>query len=258
MTEEAQQAVTQNQEGVGTIAETTTTAPDPKKQVIHTVQNPTEDEVVALRASIEEKFPTDVITTLVNFNFKKSTDKDTGIETIRTPVQLVVPYPSAQGIVAILEMGPESKELQLLMEAIETVVNSAARDIIADDVNLNAATFPVDKISWTAIAHMPKAQRRGGGIPKEVWEAFATDYMDVMPEATGKNMEQVGRAVKLFMGKLAQVKTNKPVLAVLMEQLTIYVNASDSIEDFQECIAFLVQKADTFLNTSDEDLIANL
>ncbi|RLE97814.1 MAG: hypothetical protein DRJ63_08580, partial [Thermoprotei archaeon] len=189
-------------------------------------------------------------------NFKKSKDKDTGIETVRAPVQLAIPYPSVEGIVAILEAG--GKGLELLLEAMETVVNSAARDILYDAIALTAATFPVDKISWEAIANIPKVTRRGGGIPKEQWEAFAQDYIAVMPEATGKTVEQISNAAKILLNKLSAVKTNEPVLQLLVEQLALYVECSEQASEYSDCVEFLLAKAETFLNVSDEELLANL
>lgn len=227
----------------------------PKQQVI-SVENPTTEEMVALCENIKVNYDFNVITRAVKFNFKKSKDKLSGIETVRESVELALPYPSMEGIVAILEGG--GKGLELLVEAIEGVVNAAARDIIADDTALNAATFPVDKVSWEFISNMPKAQRRGGGIPKETWEGFAQDYVEVMPEVTGKTIDQVANAAKILAGKLTAVRTNEPVLQLLVEQLAVYAEASPNAEEFQDCIAFLLNKAETFLNVSPEELLANL
>lgn len=228
----------------------------PTGPVIIDVQNPSKEELAGLVENIKVNFDFDVNVKDVTFNFKKSKDKATGIETIRNPVLLAVPYPSVQGIVDILEKG--GKGLDLLIEAMETVVNQAAREVLYDDTALTAATFPVDKLSWEHIANIPKVQRRGGGIPKEVWEAFQADYIEVMPEATGKTVEQVANAAKILVGKLAAVRTNEPVLQLLVEQLAVYTEKSENIEDYKECVEFLVNKADTFLNVSPEELLANL
>ena len=192
----------------------------------------------------------------VQFNFKKTKDKETGIETIRQAVQIPIPYPSVEGIVAILEAG--GLQLELLQEAIEKVVNDAARDFLYDDVTLSAASFPLDKVTWDAISKQPKAQRRGGGIAKETWEGFVTDYVNVMPSVTGKTVEQIANAAKILLGKLAQVKTNEPVLKLLVGQLAIYADSSENVTEYQECVEFLLTKADTFLNITDEQLLANL
>jgi len=229
--------------------------PQPKTNIIE-VQNPNEEEMKGILENIKVNYDFSVVTKPVSFNFKKSTDKVSGIETIRKPVILAMPYPSIEGVVAILEKG--GKGLELLMEAIEGVVNSAARDLLYEDEKLNAATFPVDKVSWEAIANLPKAARRGGGIPKETWEAFAQDYVEVMPAITGKTLEQVANAAKILMNKLQQVRTNEPVLNLLVEQLAVYAENSPNVEEYQDCVEFLLNKADTFLNVSSEELLANL
>ena len=253
--------VTEGQAAEGTTTEAgaqvegTTATTDPKKQVVE-VKNPSEEEMKAILEHVKVNYNFDVDVKPVTFNFKKSLDKETGIETIRKPVNLAIPYPSVQGIIAILEKG--GKELELLIEVMEFTVNNEARNILYDDLTLTAATFPVDKISWEAIANLPKAQRRGGGIAKEIWEAFAQDYTEVMPAATGKTVEQVANAAKILLSKLTQVRTNEPVLQLLIEQLAVYAEASPNIEEYQDCVAFLLNKAEAYLNLSPEELLANL
>tara|TARA_R110000744_G_scaffold222789_5_gene341624 strand:- start:424 stop:1167 length:744 start_codon:yes stop_codon:yes gene_type:complete len=224
--------------------------------VVITATNPSTEEMTALLDDIKINYDFDVSTKATQFNFKKSKDKDTGIETVREPVVLAMPYPSVQGIVAILEAG--GKGLELLMDAMEGIVNTQARDLLQEDTAINAATFPVEKVSWDFISKIPKAQRRGGGIPKETWEAFGQDYVEVMPDITGKTVEQIANAAKILVSKLASVKTNEPVLNLLVAQLAVYTENSPNVEEFEECVAFLLQKADTFLNISEEDLLANL
>lgn len=220
------------------------------------VQNPTAEEMQGICKTINAKYDNLVNTQAVEFKFKKSVDKNSGIETIRTPVELAIPFVSVDGIVAILEAG--GKGLELLLEATADVVKAAARDVLYDDTKLTAATFPVDKVSWEFIANIPKVQRRGGGIPKTTWDAFAVDYCEVMPTATGKTVAQVANAAKILVGKLSQVRTNEPILTLLVAQLALYTDKSPNIEEFQECVSFLVTKADAFLNTSEEELLGNL
>jgi len=241
MTEDTNEVVTENN--------------DPKQQVI-SVENPNTEEMAALLENVKVNYNFDVRTTSTQFNFKKSKDKISGIETVRESVVLAMPYPSMEGIVAILEGG--GKGLELLVEAMESVVNAAARDLLYEDTTLNAAAFPVDKVSWEFIANMPKAQRKGGGIPKETWEGFAQDYVEVMPAVTGKTIDQVANAAKILAAKLTAVRTNEPVLQLLVEQLAVYADNSPNVEEYQDCVAFLLNKAETFLNVSEEELLANL
>lgn len=244
---EQQEAVTQDQE--------TTASPEVTQRIIE-VNNPTAEEMAGITEQILVNHDFDVVVKPTNFNFKKSKDKSTGIETVRGSVQLAMPYPSVEGIISILEKG--GKGLELLLEAMETVVNSAARELLYDDEKLNAATFPVDKVSWEFIANIPKVARRGGGIPKEVWEGFAQDYVEVMPELTGKTIEQVANAAKILAAKLSAVRTNKPVLELLVSQIAIYIENTPNAEEYQDCVAFLLNKADTFLNVSPEELLSAL
>lgn len=237
------------------VAESTEAEQNTGPQVI-AASNPTPEEMKALCENIQVNHNFKVDVKGVKFNFKKSKDKDTGIETLREPVELAVPYPSIEGIVAILENG--GKGLELLVDAVEDVITAAARDIISNDTSINATNFPIEKITWEAIANMPKAQRRGGGIPKETWEEFSQDYVEVMPAVTGKTVEQITNAAKILQNKLQQVRTNEPVLMLLQEQLAIYAENSPNFEDYKECVEFLLNKADTFLNVSPEELLANL
>lgn len=218
--------------------------------------NPGAEELVGIIGTIKANYNYDVDVRPTDFNFKKSTDKDSGIDTVRETVQIAVPYPSVQGICAILEAG--GKGLELLVEAVESITNAAVRAKLSDDYTLNASNFPVDEVSWEKIANTPKATRRGGGIPKEIWDAFELDYIEVMPGATDKGVEQVTRAAKLLKGKLTAVRTNEPVLNLLVAQLAVYADASPSANDYADCIEFLLSKADTFLNVTDEQLLDNL
>lgn len=256
----AEEAVTQENELTAADVTTVEVVVEEGKEDItrHTISvpNPTKEEMAALLEHITVNYDSKVDIKPVQFNFKKTKDKDTGIETIRQAVQIPIPYPSVEGIVDILETG--GLQLELLFEAIYKVVNDASRDFLYDDITLSAATFPLELVTWDAISKQPKAQRRGGGIAKEVWEAFAEDYVSIMPTITGKTVEQIANAAKILMGKLAQVKTNEPVLKLLVGQLAIYADSSPNVQEYQECVEFLLTKADTFLNVTDEQLLANL
>jgi hypothetical protein len=190
------------------------------------------------------------------FHFKTMKDKESGIETKRPTVELKLPIPSVEGIIAILEAG--GKQLELLQNAVEQIVVSQARSILSDNEGMTDKDFPMDQCSWEFIANMPDAEKRGRGIPKEVWEEFAADYIEVMPSVTGKTTEQVALAAKLFVTKFQQVKTNKPVIGKLREQLAIYANNSKQAENFADCIKFLDDKAEALLQADEAALLANL
>jgi len=239
----------------------TTEAPEETGPVIISVENPSTEEMAAIIKNIKDNYDFSVTPKATRFNFKRSKDKDTGIETVRSAVELPIPYPSMDGLLTIISEGqtPEGKQaLDLLMEAIESTVNAVARDMLGEDVTLSAANFPVEKLAWNVIAAMPKAQRRGGGIPKETWDDFEKDYIEVMPTAANKTISQVSLAAKILKGRLSSVKTNEVVLKMLTEQLAIYAEKTPNLEEYAEIVSFLIDKSETFLNVSEEDLLANL
>lgn len=216
---------------------------------------PTGEELATLCANIETNYNYKVNVKPVVFNFKTRKDSD-GIEVKRDSIELPIPYPSMDGIVAILQDG--GKGLELLVDAIEGIVTFQARALISDDTSINAHNLPVDKLAWEFIANMPRAERTGGGIAKEVWEAFAEDYITVMREAANKTVEQATRAAAILKGKFSSIKTNKAVLAMLVGQLAVYADNSKRVTEFANCVEFLLNKADSLLNVTDEELLASL
>lgn len=78
-----------------------------------------------------------------------------------------------------------------------------------------------------------------------------------MPSATGKSLDQITDN-EILLNKFQAVKTNKPVLKLLKDQIGIYANTSPNTEQYSDCISFLVEKADTFLNLDEAALLANL
>jgi len=185
------------------------------------------------------------------FNFKKD---EFGNK--RASVELDLPILSVEGLISVIEAG--GKGLELLLEAAADVVAAQARTLVNEKEDISQDNFPMEKITWDFIAHMPKAERRGGGISKEVWEAFAADYVAVMPAVTGKTIEQITNAAKILANKFSAVKTQKPVLSLLKSQLGLYVSNSPNAETYSECAEFLLEKAEKLLNMTDEDLLAAL
>lgn len=206
--------------------------------------------------NVQANFDNTVDKVAVKFNFRRVKDESTGLETKRPSVEIELPLLSVEGIVAAFQAG--GKQLDLIVEAVRDVQIARARELINEKEDINAENFPYAELLWETIANLPKAERRGGGIPKETWEEFAKDYLAVMPSATGKSLDQITNASKILLNKFQAVKTNKPVLKLLKDQIGIYANTSPNAEQYSDCISFLVEKADTFLSLDDAALIANL
>ncbi len=218
-------------------------------------------DVNAVAKHIETSFDFNVNVKPTTFHFKgvKTLDDEGKVVSTykRESVTLAIPYPSVQGIIDVLQKGDEN-EVALLVDAVEGVVTTQARTLITDDEDVNAKTLDVSKLSWNFIANMPKPERTGGGIPKEVWEGFGEDYKEIMPEATGKSAEAVANAAKILITKFANAKTNTAVLELLVGQLAIYMDTTGSAEMYAPCVEFLLTKADKLLNVSAEELLESL
>lgn len=189
----------------------------------------------------------------VKFNFRAN--KELG--TKRPSVSLLLKVLTLEGLVDILESGNE-KEIALVLETLQAPILSEARNQVDENEAITQDTLDNTKLTWNYISLLEPAARRGGGIPKETWEAFVADYIEVMPAVTGKTVDQVTRAASLLGSKLSSVKGNKPVLTFLREALDLYFASTSKTEEFVECYEFLVNKADSLLKASDEELLKNL
>lgn len=186
------------------------------------------------------------------FHFKKN---ELGEK--RPTVLLQVPSITLEGLVGALQ---DEKQRSFIIDIINNEIIAAARVQVNDEqkpVN-KQEDLDVGKLLIEALANEPKGERVGRGIAKELWEGFAADYISIMPAIQNKTAEQVGNAAKLFLTKLQACKTNKPVLAVMQKYLDLWFSSTPNADEFQECYSFLADKAETFLNVSDEKLLENL
>lgn len=209
-----------------------------------------------LHTEIKANFNNLVDVNETSFHFRKVKDAETGIETKRPTVTIPVPAPSVEGLIAIIEAG--GKGLELLIEAARDKVLEQAREYINDTTDVTSDNFPYSNLAWDFIANLPKAERRGGGIAKELWEDFAADYVEIMPGLTGKSKDKIEVAAKIFVSKFANAKTNKPVLKVLEGQLAIYLENTTKAEQFAPVIEWLSSKLETLIKTDETNLLLAL
>lgn len=198
-------------------------------------------------------------TTLVEnkkFGFRATKD-ELGQEKKRTPLILSYPVPTFDGLINDLA---DEKVQGYVLSLLADTIHAGVRSQIDDEEAWEKAGSVLDfsKLTVNYLANVPAAERRGGGIAKEVWADFAKNYIDTMVAATGKEVEKVEKAAAIFIAKLAPVKTNKKVIAFLDEQLDVYVSSSKEVEDFEDVIVFLKNKIATFLAADDSVLLENL
>lgn len=184
----------------------------------------------------------------VTLNFRKD-----ALGFKRPPIAFKVPRPSIEGLVNIIEKG--GAELELVFDSMlatqQAQLRALVNELIEAGANVTADVIDIAKLSWEYLASMPAKERASSVPTKELFDAFVVDYVAVMPEATGKPVEKVKLAAKIFSGKLAAVKTNKAMLAILQGQLDIWFEKTEKAEDLQEVYSYLAGKMVDLLAAED-------
>jgi hypothetical protein len=189
----------------------------------------------------------------VKFNFKsrKITDEQ-GKEIGRTKKQDAVvcdiPVLTHGEIIEVLMCA--GKEAELVFEAVSEIIVNQAREQFdeliesfgSDDTKtVSAAMLDYDKLNLSYIASIPPARRGASAITEEDWKVFFDDYLAVMVAATGKAEERIKNHINLFKSP-NKAKANKEVLAVLVDQLDIYMSSSANLEDTGTCAVRISEK----------------
>lgn len=159
--------------------------------------------------------------------------------------------PSVEGIMEMLSSGDE-KVTGLIASVVQGVVISHLRDYVDSDSDFDQAKCEAlaseGKLSIEAIANLPKSER--SMLTKENLEAFAKDYIAIMPRVTGKKEKKVVAAAGLFIERYKRVAGDNAVLTVLQEQLNTFIeNAGDEVvSKHEKALTYLVAKVEELLS----------
>lgn len=180
----------------------------------------------------------------VKFSFKKAELEGTR----RPPVQLIIPILTMHGFIEYLQKDEKIQELAL--ELVNNEIKLAARSQVDDETKpVNGQDeLDVKKLDLIYIVNQPKSERRGNVIPKEVWEAFAKNYVENMPRIANITADAATKAAQVFVQKLRPVAGNKPVIKLLGDRLKLWFTSVDdeAREEFGEIYEFLKEKVSAF------------
>lgn len=229
-------------------------------QTMNTENTVAETKTIALPEGFDNK----VEFRPYKFSFKTAIIKDDEGNEIgkskRPTVELTLPVPSVEGCIAALESG-DKKQINLILEAMENIVLSKAREVVNDKEDVSQESFPFNEITWEAIANAPEAERKGRGIPAETWKEFSADYISVMPALTGKTEKQVGAAAEILVDKFNKLRSNKDykkIVRLLVDQLAIYMSNSPNADQFMDCVVFLTEKGQKILTAEEVSVLEML
>lgn len=183
-----------------------------------------------------------------SFNFRRTKDSETGVETKRDSIVVKLAVPSVEGIVKMLEAG--GKELELLQNAVESTITDYVKSMLSDDQTITTENFPYDKVTWEVIANLPDTDRRGRGIPKELWDGFIESYIETMPSVIGRSVDVVKKQASHMANKFQILKTHEKkneVLPKFVEMLALYVNTYPEADQYSAVVEYLLKKAEEFM-----------
>jgi len=224
----------------------------------------------AITAQVQRKF---VEMKDVNFSFR-TTDVATGEivdgkpvtkEWKRPTLKAQIPHLTNPGLIVALQAGDKTTELALDM--VNQAIIDRARGIISDAIEANPAVelsqgiLDMEKLSFVAIANLPKSER-GAGIAKEAWMAFVSDYKSVMatkeavaqfPDKKARDSDTLEKHGVLLGGKFNQVRTRKDVVTQMLSFLDVWAVTSQNAEEHLACYEHLRAKGNAILQGENFD-----
>lgn len=208
--------------------------------------------------------------TSTSFNFHFRTDKirDDDGKVIGTgrkhpSFEAVLPIPTYNQLIEQLQAG--GKEAEVILDSVIAMIDAAARGQINDwretnglDKDFPVTAFDLGKLTLTAIANTPKADRAGAAISDEDWTGFLDDYTNVMTQVVGYDAKKVKLHVTHLKVQLRRVKNDKASVTKLLEFLNIWAAKSEAVDDHAECYKDLVKRAGKYLKAEERDLSSAL
>lgn len=176
-------------------------------------------------------------------------------------VSLDLPTPTIAALGAMLaNPGSFKAEIELLLSTIGDQVYRVARGQINDwrdankDGTVTAAALNYDKLSWTAIANMPKSERASSVPGDEDIKAFLASYLDVMPAALNKPKANIENHILCFTTVFKKQRGQKEILEMFQNALAVYLSTvgEEGAEDHLEVIEYFGARLDKMLKTEEK------
>lgn len=181
----------------------------------------------------------------LTFNFRT---KD-GLKRPSVGIEAIVP--TTAGLIEVLQSGDE-KKVSLISDLVIGALQGHIRTFVEQEPDFSQETYnallEAGRVDLDALANLPKSERNT--LSKEQLEDFAKDYIQYMPEITGKDVKKVSAAAGLFVERYKRVAGDNSVLAVLQEQLVTFV------EKAPEEVTAKHERALGYLGDKVEELLA--
>lgn len=166
----------------------------------------------------------------------------------RPSLTLNVVQLTALGVIAALQSGDE-KTVEYITDLVNGAQTSYLKSFVDSDIEFNQEAYEkiADQLTLEVIANLPRAERNVVG--KDDLQAFAKDYIAIMPEITGKEKVRIETAASLFVEKFKRVAGKKDALAVLKEGLETFAEKAPEQmqEDHARTLMYLLGKVEELM-----------
>jgi hypothetical protein len=182
-------------------------------------------------------------------------------------VEVDLPVPTLTALQTFLaDPTTYAKEVELLLSTITDQVYRVARGQINDfrennkDATVTAAALDYDKLSWTAIANMPKAERSSSVPSEEDVKAFLESYLQVMPAALNKPKQNIENHLVCFQTGFRKQRSSKDILEMFSQSLAIYATTVDAsvLDEHADVVSYFGNKLEKFLKSEEKITMDNL
>lgn len=209
-----------------------------------------------------EDCKTIVTETKFSFRASKVINADSTVTVIPAPpaVILELPYITTYGLQVALADDP--KVLEYAVELANSAIYLAAREQVTafyeseqgKQRQITQTDLDNSKLTILALATAPKAEYRGVGIPKELWQAFTEDYCQVMADLyPTRDADKIARQAEILAARLEPARAKPKVLEFLVGNCLAgdWWPATTRQDEFQVIFDFLSEKG-AKLRTPDE------
>ncbi len=219
----------------------------------------------------EVQVPEGMKAAMFHFRKEKTKDPETGaeLESYKHPsAKIPLPIPTREQLAEIFNApstgeGNRASEQVFVLSLIEDAFYDQARDQINEFREANARTpitaniIDYSKLSINALANMP-ASERGSKISDEDMAAFLLDYVSVMPAASGKDANKVKAQAGLLEKGLRTVRTDKKVLGIMNDLLTMWAANSSNLEEHQQVYDMLTGRVKKWVSAEPKNVLDSI
>jgi hypothetical protein len=209
------------------------------------------------------------------FHFRKEKIKDSEgkeIEVFKHPsVTIPIPVPTVEMVKEIFTApttgdNNRGSEQKFILDLISDAFYSQAREQINNfregvdnpkEKLVTADVIDYSKLTITALANMP-ASERGSKVSDEDMAAFLQDYVAVMPQASGKDASKIKAQADILERGLRSVKTDKKVLNVMNDLLTLWAANTANLEEHQEVYDMLTGRIKKWVAAEPRNVLESI